>query len=205
MRSISGPGRCTRTDLSLPISEVTLRLMQAPTGRADSTGVDAGAEMWGAGRAVAPRCDAPVVPRVAARPGRQAGGRREMRAAASLAASVSASAFSAIVSRRVANRSNAREVSSYCFCALPRWPPSFSSGAADAVPQPRELGEVLVDLAGVLLELDAPQSQRHRREVRIEKPRRDRDDALARGVVGERALLRRPRRSPRRRPRPART
>jgi hypothetical protein len=38
MRSISGPGRWTRTDLSLPISEVTLRLMQAPRGSADSTG-----------------------------------------------------------------------------------------------------------------------------------------------------------------------
>src|SRR6185295_19486530 len=38
MRSISGPGRWTRTDLSLPISEVTLRVMQALRGRADSTG-----------------------------------------------------------------------------------------------------------------------------------------------------------------------
>src|SRR5215471_15172679 len=107
IRSISGPGRWTRTDLSLPISEVTLRVIQArkkkgrilpdrPSGAEGSNGLQSFQVLDRKGSlAAAPRGPA-------SRGKRQEGGRGGSPGAPEL--SESAVAFSATASRRVVNR-----------------------------------------------------------------------------------------------------
>ena len=194
IRSISGPGRWTRTDLSLPISEVTRRLMQAP---------ERSAEFYQDGPARRPSAGRPRS-RTGAQPDC---GRRDalIRAARQEGGSGGSdrnfdSSFVARPSRRSspaasAKRSSAFAVSLVLLLRVAPGAPRASRAVRRRDPRAARARPGSGGSPARSPAARAAQPQRHRREVRVEQPRRDGNDAPLDGVVGQRRAPPRRRRS----------
>src|SRR5262245_4469887 len=139
MRSISAPGRCTRTDFSFPISEVTWRLI--------------GREKRG------------ILPDGPAPPGRAAGsGRRQERQRRGLGVELLARAIRDAVQPRGEPVERAARFR-VLLLRVRQVDAELRERLLDLPPEPRQLRELLADLARVLLELEPAQPHRDRREV----------------------------------------